>query len=158
MICKEDESSVMQVCIPDRLYFRIRDVAKILHVKPYVLRYWESEFSVIQPKKSNSGHRVYQRSDVETLALVRHLLYEERYSLEGAKKRLAELKKEGTLKKLKLQVLGSGVKLLDSEELSTVFPEVSQKQAGSLPSEQIKSLVLDLRQMLEVDVSDLFGN
>jgi DNA-binding transcriptional MerR regulator len=155
----------MQVCIPDRLYFRIRDVAKILEVKPYVLRYWESEFSVIQPKKSSSGHRVYRRSDVEMLALVRHLLYEERYSLEGAKKRLAELRKEGTLKKLKVQVLASSEEFLETEEISecsqnqeALLARAAQQRVGDSPSEQIKHLAEDLKQILKVSLSDLFSN
>lgn len=82
----------MQVEIPNRLFFRIGDVADILGVQPYVLRYWESQFRVIRPKKSQSGHRVYSKSDVEVALLVKRLLYEERYSIEGARKKLQELK------------------------------------------------------------------
>src|SRR3954463_15703711 len=80
--------------IPDRLYFRIGDVAELLGVKPYVLRYWESEFPMISPQKSSSGQRVYRRSDVETVLMIKRLLYEERYSVEGAKKKIKELRKE----------------------------------------------------------------
>jgi len=87
-----------KVQIPDRLYFRIGDVADILGIKPYVLRYWESEFPMISPQKSNSGQRVYRRSDVETVLMIKHLLYEERYSIEGAKKRIKDLRREGELK------------------------------------------------------------
>ncbi|OFZ81662.1 MAG: hypothetical protein A2583_01825 [Bdellovibrionales bacterium RIFOXYD1_FULL_53_11] len=78
--------------IPDRLFFRIRDAAEIVGVKPYVLRYWESEFPVISPDKSGSGQRVYKRADLENLLKIKHLLYSERYSIEGARKRLRELK------------------------------------------------------------------
>lgn len=84
--------------IPDRLYFRIGDVAELAGVKPYVLRYWESEFSSIHPQKSATGHRVYRRSDVETVLLIKHLLYVERYSIEGARKRIKELRAQGDLK------------------------------------------------------------
>lgn len=86
--------------IPNRLFFRIGDVAELIGVKPYVLRYWETEFPSISPQKSSSGQRVYKRGDVETLAKIKKLLYEERYSIEGARKRLKELKSElraGTL-------------------------------------------------------------
>lgn len=90
-----------RVQIPDRLYFRIGDVADLLRLKPYVLRYWETEFPMISPQKSNSGQRVYRRSDVETLLMIKHLLYEERYSIEGARRRIRELRKEGELKSYK---------------------------------------------------------
>lgn len=85
--------------IPGRLYFRIRDVAKIAGVEPHVLRFWETEFPVISPQKSPAGHRVYRRSDVESVLLVKQLLYVERLTIEGARKRLAELRKEGELKR-----------------------------------------------------------
>lgn len=83
--------------IPDKLYFRIGDVAELLGVKPYVLRYWETEFSIIAPEKGKTGQRVYTKADVETVMLIKHLLYTERYSIEGARKRLKELKREGKL-------------------------------------------------------------
>jgi DNA-binding transcriptional MerR regulator len=94
--------------IPDRLYFRIGDVADLVGVKPYVLRYWETEFPMISPQKSASGQRVYRRSDVETVLLIKHLLYEERYSIDGARKRLRELRKDGVLKAFKQETLSRG--------------------------------------------------
>lgn len=90
--------------IPERLFFRIGDVARILSVKTHVLRYWESEFSIVAPRKSGSGQRVYRRADVETLAMVRHLLHEERYSIEGARRRIKELRKEGELAQYRSEV------------------------------------------------------
>ena len=76
--------------LPDKLYFRIGEVAKLLGVKPYVLRYWETEFSIIRPGKTRARHRLYRRKDVETLLEIRRLLYRERYTIEGAKRRLRE--------------------------------------------------------------------
>lgn len=75
-------------------YFRIGEVAALLKVEPYVLRYWESEFKTIKPVKAGSGHRVYSRKDVETLQVIKHLLYQEKFSIKGAKKKLTETKKE----------------------------------------------------------------
>src|ERR1700733_14833541 len=83
-----------KVKIPDRLYFRIGDVAELIGVKPYVLRYWETEFPMISPQKSDSGQRVYRRADVETVMMIKKLLYQERYSIEGARKRIKELRSE----------------------------------------------------------------
>ena len=76
--------------LPDKLYFKIGEVAKLVGVKPYVLRYWETEFSVLRPGKTRSRHRLYRRKDVETLLDIRRLLYAERYTIEGAKRRLRE--------------------------------------------------------------------
>ncbi len=72
--------------IPDKLYFRIGDVAKIAGVKQYVLRFWENEFPGLGPRKSGTGHRLYRRKDVELVLEIKHLLYEKRYTIEGARK------------------------------------------------------------------------
>jgi DNA-binding transcriptional MerR regulator len=80
--------------LPDKLYFKIGEVAAIVGVQPYVLRYWESEFSVVRPSKSRSKHRLYRRRDVETLLQIKFLLHDERFTIEGARKRLKSLQKE----------------------------------------------------------------
>jgi DNA-binding transcriptional MerR regulator len=74
--------------IPDKLYFKIGEVSELLGVEPYVLRYWETEFSVLSPKKSGTGHRLYRRKDVELLLRIKHLLYEKRFTIEGARQSL----------------------------------------------------------------------
>ena len=74
--------------IPDKLYFKIGEVSELLGVEPYVLRYWESEFPVLSPKKSGTGHRLYRRKDVELLLRIKHLLYEKRFTIEGARQTL----------------------------------------------------------------------
>jgi DNA-binding transcriptional MerR regulator len=74
--------------IPDKLYFKIGEVSELLGVEPYVLRYWESEFPVLSPKKSGTGHRLYRRKDVELLLRIKHLLYEKRFTIEGARQSL----------------------------------------------------------------------
>lgn len=78
--------------IPDKLYFKIGEVADITDVKPYVLRYWENEFRIISPRKSNSNQRVYTKKDIELILEIKRLLYKEKYTLEGAKKRVRELR------------------------------------------------------------------
>jgi DNA-binding transcriptional MerR regulator len=80
--------------LPDKLYFKIGEVADIVGVKPYVLRYWESEFSMVKPAKTRSKHRLYRRKDVETLLHIKQLLHEQRFTIEGARKRLRGLQKE----------------------------------------------------------------
>lgn len=72
--------------IPDKLYFRIGEVARLAGIKPYVLRFWESEFTRLGPKKSGTGHRLYRRKDVELVLEIKRLLYDRRYTIEGARK------------------------------------------------------------------------
>lgn len=71
--------------IPDKLYFRIGDVSKLAGVKAFVLRYWETEFPQLAPKKSGTGQRLYRRKDVETVLEIKRLLYDERFTIEGAR-------------------------------------------------------------------------
>jgi DNA-binding transcriptional MerR regulator len=80
--------------LPDKLYFKIGEVATIVGVKPYVLRYWESEFPALRPAKTSSKHRLYRRRDVETLLQIKQLLHNERFTIEGARKRLKSQQKE----------------------------------------------------------------
>lgn len=74
--------------IPDKLYFRIGEVVKLVGVPHSVLRYWETEFPGVSPKKSGTGHRLYRRKDVELLLEIKQLLYEKRFTIEGARKHL----------------------------------------------------------------------
>jgi DNA-binding transcriptional MerR regulator len=75
--------------IPDKLFFKIGEVADLARTKPHVLRYWESEFKVLKPVKNASGQRVYRRKDVELVLEINRLLYEEQYTIAGAKKKLS---------------------------------------------------------------------
>lgn len=72
--------------IPDKVYFRIGEVSDLIGVKPHVLRYWESEFKVIRPRRAKSNQRLYRRQDVETLFLIRELLHGRGYTISGARK------------------------------------------------------------------------
>ena len=74
--------------VPDKLFFKIGEVAEIAGIKPHVLRFWETEFGIPKPVKSRTGHRVYRQKDVETVLQIRKLLYEEGYTISGAKKKL----------------------------------------------------------------------
>lgn len=84
--------------IPDKLYFRIGEVAKLAGIKPYVLRFWESEFSALGPKKSGTGQRLYRRKDVELVLEIKRLLYEKRFTIEGARKVLESKPKREPVK------------------------------------------------------------
>jgi DNA-binding transcriptional MerR regulator len=75
----------------DKRYFRIGEVSRMLGVEPYVLRYWESEFPQVRPARADSNQRTYQRNDLELLMKIKHLLYEEKLTIEGARNRLRAL-------------------------------------------------------------------
>lgn len=83
----------MSVTIPDKSYFRIGEVGRILGVEPYVIRFWESEFKSVRPIRSRSDQRLYRRRDVEELLMIKSLLYEDMFTIAGAKKRLARMKR-----------------------------------------------------------------
>lgn len=80
--------------LPEKLFFKIGEVADLVGVKPHVLRYWESEFQALRPMKTRGSHRVYKRRDVEIAMLIRQLLHDEGFTIPGARKRIRELRRE----------------------------------------------------------------
>ena len=83
---------------PVQEFFSIGDVCALTDLKPHVLRYWESQFRFLNPAKNRSGNRVYQRREVELIMLVKHLLYTEKYTIDGARQRIEEQRKAGSLR------------------------------------------------------------
>jgi DNA-binding transcriptional MerR regulator len=84
----------MSQVIPDKLFFKIGEVAAIADVEQHVLRYWEDEFNVLKPGKNRAGQRLYQKKDVEQVLEIKRLLYEEKYTIAGAKNKLKATKKK----------------------------------------------------------------
>lgn len=85
---------MVNVSIPDKSYFRIGEVSRLLGVQPYVIRYWESEFKTVRPIRTRSDQRLYRRKDVEELLMIRQLLYDENFTINGARKRLGRVRGE----------------------------------------------------------------
>ncbi len=112
------------ILIPDKLYFRIGEVSELADTKPYVLRYWETEFPTLKPIKSATGHRLYRRPDVEMVFKIKRLLYEEGFTIEGARRYLA----------------GSSGSVADTK------PPVSSK----LSEVQVKAIQRELRGILTI--------
>src|SRR5579862_3553076 len=83
---------------PVRQFFSIGDVCTLTDLKPHVLRYWETQFRFLSPAKNRSGNRVYQRREVELILLVKHLLYSEKYTIEGARRKVDEHRKAGAIR------------------------------------------------------------
>jgi len=88
-----DEQLLTEIAsIPDRFGFKIGDVADLLEIKQYVLRYWEQEFDLLKPKKASNNQRLYTKKDVENAFLIRKLLYRDKFSIEGARQALKDVK------------------------------------------------------------------
>ena len=85
---------MMNVSIPDKSFFRIGEVSRLLGVQPYVIRYWESEFKTVRPIRTRSDQRLYRHKDVQELLMIRQLLYDENFTINGARKRLGKLRSE----------------------------------------------------------------
>jgi DNA-binding transcriptional MerR regulator len=85
---------------PVQEFFSIGEVCELTELKPHVLRYWESQFKFLNPAKNRSGNRVYQRKEIELILLVKHLLYDEKYTIEGARLKVEEHRKVGDLKSI----------------------------------------------------------
>ena len=137
--------------IPNKLYFRIGDVSRIAGVKPYVLRYWETEFPAIGPKKSGSNHRLYRRKDVELILDIKRLLYQERYTIEGARKHLDAIHKAESMART------AGVKSAKSSKFENAITAVSpdSSQAGSHGRDRLGEIRAELRSLLDLLARDL---
>jgi len=107
--------------IPDKLFFRIGEVSQLVGVEPYVLRYWESEFPGLSPKKSNTGQRMFRRKDVELLLNIKQLLYDKKFTIEGARKALKSEKMESAAAAAAPKRRESALTPVQQEEL---FPTV----------------------------------
>jgi DNA-binding transcriptional MerR regulator len=91
MAHRAEEASEEERAQPDKRYYRIGEVSRLTGIKPYVLRYWESEFRFMTPQKSRSKQRLYRQRDIELIQLVKKLLYEQRFTIAGARKKLREM-------------------------------------------------------------------
>lgn len=84
----------METLIPEKAYFRIGEVSRILNVEPYVIRYWETEFHTVKPVRTKTAQRLYRKKDVKELLTIRDLLYAQRFTIDGAKKQLVKMRVE----------------------------------------------------------------
>jgi len=144
------------VAIPEKLFFKIGEVCELAGVQAHVLRYWESEFPMLAPQKNRAGQRVYRKRDVEMALRIKELLYEDQYTIAGAKKRLTnELRGGGKLKVVGAdedgQVEGAPVEFADGELFPpaasyprTVAPRTAEERQG------LKQLASELRELLSL--------
>ncbi len=123
----------MNELIAKKVYYSIGEVCDLTGLKPHVLRYWETQFNVLNPTKNRAGNRVYRSKEIEIILLVKRLLYQKKYTIEGANNRLVEMRKAGELEEERQDVLEpeflAGMKA-DLEELREVLTPGSASQDG----------------------------
>ena len=136
------------VAIPEKLFFKIGEVCELAGVQAHVLRYWESEFPMLAPQKNRAGQRVYRKRDVEMALRIKELLYEDQYTIAGAKKRLTnELRGGGKLKVVNGEE-AAATEFSESEAPPpisyprTVAPRTAEEKQG------LKQLASELRELL----------
>jgi DNA-binding transcriptional MerR regulator len=129
-VCPSEKLNRSLEEIPDQLEFKIGHAADLVGVKPYVLRFWETEFDALKPKKSRKGQRVYSRRDVETAMMIKKLLYEDRFSIEGARTKLRELRS----------------KVKEERSVSSVLEDARAlvEEARSLAIDELKAIATEL--------------
>jgi DNA-binding transcriptional MerR regulator len=144
------------VAIPEKLFFKIGEVCELAGVQAHVLRYWESEFPMLAPQKNRAGQRVYRKRDVEMALRIKELLYEDQYTIAGAKKRLTnELRGGGKLKVVGADedghTEGAPAEFTGGELFSTppsytraVAPRTAEERQG------LKQLASELRELLSL--------
>lgn len=120
------------VAIPEKLFFKIGEVCELAGVQAHVLRYWESEFPTLAPQKNRAGQRVYRKRDVEMALRIKELLYDDQYTIAGAKKRLATEMRSGT----RLKVVSSDA----SDEQSRLETQTASQPSGALGNESSSGL------------------
>lgn len=142
----------MAIAIPEKQYFKIGEVSEILDVEPYVLRYWESEFKILKPTRTRARQRLYHKKDLELLLEIKHLLYDEKFTIAGAKKRLQEMKKQSSAEK-KAKKASKAAKAKAELAAQENSPENSPaSEAGSDYKDillEIKKELKELRAILE---------
>jgi DNA-binding transcriptional MerR regulator len=103
--------------IAKKAYYSIGEVCDLTGLKPHVLRYWETQFDVLSPTKNRAGNRVFRPKEIELVLLVKHLLYEEKYTIEGARKKLQDMRSSG-------EIVGERQEVLEPEVLSGMKAEL----------------------------------
>ena len=123
----------MNELIAKKVYYSIGEVCDLTGLKPHVLRYWETQFDVLNPTKNRAGNRVYRSKEIEIILLVKRLLYQKKYTIEGANNRLVEMRKAGELEEERQDVLEpeflASMKA-ELEELREVLTPGSASQDG----------------------------
>jgi len=131
--------------IPEKLFFRIGEVCDLIKVQPHVLRYWETEFPMLAPQKNRAGQRVYRRKDVEMVLRIRDLLYEEKFTIAGAKKRLQDESRGGSAR----------VKLAEDAAVGKIEPNPAATAVSSPTDQSTSPQTRGVLRVIKRDLEDL---
>ena len=131
--------------IPEKLFFRIGEVCDLIKVQPHVLRYWETEFPMLAPQKNRAGQRVYRRKDVEMVLRIRDLLYEEKFTIAGAKKRLQDESRGGSAR----------VKLAEDAAVGKIEPNPAATAVSSPKDQSTSPQTRGVLRVIKRDLEDL---
>ncbi len=135
----------MTIAIPEKQYFKIGEVSEILDVEPYVLRYWESEFKILKPTRTRARQRLYHKKDLELLLEIKHLLYDEKFTIAGAKKRLQEMKKQTAAEKKASRT----TKTARTREEAGAVSEKPDIVGSSSNQEDYRDILLEIKRELK---------
>jgi DNA-binding transcriptional MerR regulator len=116
---------------PVQEFYSIGDVCNLTDLKPHVLRYWESQFKFLHPAKNRSGNRVYQRKEIELIMLVKQLLYEEKFTIDGARQKIDDYRKDGELRTAARAALDSQAIVALENDLKGILTILEGKDAGT---------------------------
>lgn len=120
---------------PVQEFYSIGDVCNITELKPHVLRYWESQFKFLHPAKNRSGNRVYQRKEIELIMLVKQLLYEEKFTIDGARRKIDDYRKDGALRTVASAALDSQAVVALEKELKGILAILEGRDEIREPAE-----------------------
>lgn len=134
----------MTVAIPEKQYFKIGEVSEILDVEPYVLRYWESEFKILKPTRTRARQRLYHKKDLELLLEIKHLLYDEKFTIAGAKKRLQQMKKEEAAEKRAKKAASAS-----KQKAQASAPEASSGASADVNTADYREILLEIKKELK---------
>ena|SRR5688572_15760456 len=135
--------------IPDKLFFKIGEVCDLVEVQPHVLRYWESEFPMLAPQKNRAGQRTYRRRDVELVMRIKQLLYEEGFTIAGAKKKLASELRAGAKLKIVTPEIPPEVRTAPATEAAYEAAGESAAESDSKLSPEQRKALRTLRDELQ---------
>ena len=136
------------VAIPEKLFFKIGEVCELAGVQAHVLRYWESEFTMLAPQKNRAGQRVYRKRDVEIALRIKELLYEDQYTIAGAKKRLANDLRAGGKLKIVSSEDGEDSETSGSEEMTANSIHSTSQSRTAEDRKALRKVSKELREIL----------
>jgi DNA-binding transcriptional MerR regulator len=135
----------MTIAIPEKQYFKIGEVSEILDVEPYVLRYWESEFKILKPTRTRARQRLYHKKDLELLVEIKHLLYDEKFTIAGAKKRLQDMKRQVSAERKAKKP----TKALKAKEESELLEAKAENALSSDNQSGYREILLEIKKELK---------